>query len=55
MHLEGKKRQGAKFVFIFSDNTEREKLIEEFFNDGLVGITSFKNALQDLKTMVFNV
>lgn len=55
MHLEGKKRQGAKFVFIFSDNLEREKLIEEFFNDGLVGITSFKNALQDLKTMVFNV
>ncbi|MCP4481338.1 MAG: hypothetical protein GY817_00720 [bacterium] len=55
MRFLDKKREGNKFVFIFNDREDRKKLIEEFFNDGDVKITSFKNALQDLKTLVYNI
>ncbi|MBP7088994.1 MAG: hypothetical protein KBB01_06850 [Candidatus Omnitrophica bacterium] len=55
LRLVDKQKSGNKFVFIFDDRADRKKLIEEFFNDGLVSITDFKNAIQDLKTMVFNV
>ena len=49
------RRAGNKFVFVFDDRDDRKELIMGFFNGGLVSITAFKNALQDLKTMVFNV
>ncbi|OQA46322.1 MAG: hypothetical protein BWY46_02027 [Firmicutes bacterium ADurb.Bin300] len=54
MRLRDKFRNGNKFVFIFDDRDDRKELIQEFFNDGSVSITAFKNAIQDLKTMVFN-
>jgi len=54
MRLKDKFRNGNKFVFIFDDRDDRKELIQEFFNDGSVSITAFKNAIQDLKTMVFN-
>ena len=55
MKLIDNKRTGQKFVFIFEDRNDRKELISEFFNDGLVSITAFKNAIQDLKTLVFNI
>ena len=55
LRLLDKRRTGGKFVFIFDDREDRKKLIQEFFNGGLVNITAFRGALQDLKTMVFNV
>ncbi len=54
LKLRDKHRDGNKFIFIFEDRDDREHLIREFFNDGTVNITAFKNAIQDLKTMVFN-
>ncbi len=54
MGLKDKFRNGNKFDFIFDDRDDRKELIQEFFNDGSVSITAFKNAIQDLKTMVFN-
>lgn len=54
LRLLDKQRNGHKFIFIFDDRSDRKKLIQEFFNDGTVNITAFKNAIQDLKTMVFN-
>jgi hypothetical protein len=55
MRLKDTVKNGGRFVFIFDDREDRNQLIQEFFNDGQVSITAFKNALQDLKTMVFNV
>jgi hypothetical protein len=55
MKLQDKRSVGNKYFFVFEARQDRKKLIQEFFNDGLVSITAFKNALQDLKTMVFNV
>ena len=54
MRLKDKFKSGDKFIFIFDEREDRKELIQEFFNDGLVNITAFKNAIQDLKTMVFN-
>lgn len=55
MKLIDKHQKGSKFFFIFNDRNDRKKLIQDFFNDGIISISAFKNALQDLKTMVFNV
>ncbi len=55
LRLLDKQRSGNRFIFIFDDRDDRKELIQEFFNDGMVSITAFKNAIQDLKTMVFNV
>lgn len=55
LRLLDKRRDGNKFTFIFDDRQDRKDLIQEFFNDGMVNITAFKSAIQDLKTMVFNV
>jgi len=55
MRLIDKKKEGNKYFFIFEDRTERRELINEYLNDGSVNITAFKNAIQDIKTMMFNV
>lgn len=55
LKLLDKKTEGRKVTFIFQDRNDREDLIRQFFNGGLVNITVFKSAIQDLKTMVFNV
>ncbi len=44
-----------KTHFVFEDRKDRKKLIQEYFNNGSVNITDFKNCLQDLKTIVFNI
>jgi len=44
-----------KIRFVFEDRKDRKRLIQEYFNNGSVNITDFKNALQDLKTIVFNI
>lgn len=54
MRLKDKRQSGPKCVFIFEDRADRKDLVQEFFNDGTIGVTTFKNALQDLKTLVFN-
>jgi hypothetical protein len=55
MRILDTKKNGGRSTFIFGDKGNSKELIQEFFNDGMVSITAFKNALQDLKTMVFNV
>lgn len=49
-----KKRSGNRFVFIFDDREDIKEVIQDYFNDGLVGITVFKNAIQDLKTIMYS-
>jgi len=54
LKLIDKKRGDNKISFIFEDRQDRENLIREFFNDGMIGIAAFKNAIQDLKTVIYN-
>jgi len=48
------KREGRQCHFTFIDDPKLQEAIVNYFNDGQVGVTSFKNALQDLKTLMFN-
>jgi hypothetical protein len=50
--IEGETRRA---IFVFEDTEEREKLVKEFYNNSLVGITSLKNAMADLKSAIFNM
>ncbi len=54
MKLRDTVSNGRKTLFVFDDTNERERLLEAFFNDGLVSAKAFKGALQDLKTIIFN-
>lgn len=52
--FSGKQNEGRKINFIFEDRKDRDCLINEFLNDGQVNITSFKNALQDMKSILYD-
>ena len=47
--------ESRRAIFIFEDIKEREELVKEFYNNALVGITTLKNAMTDLKSAIFNM
>lgn len=55
LKLRDARRDGRRTTFVFEDRPERPELIREFYNDGTVRVNDFKNALQDLKAIVYNV
>jgi hypothetical protein len=55
LRLVDARREGRRATFVFEDRPERSELIREFYNDGTVRVNDFKNALQDLKAIVYNV
>ena len=44
----------GKMYFVFKESEKRKKLLQDFYNNGMVSANNFKNALQDLKTILFN-
>ena len=52
IRVEGNNRRA---VFVFADTPERKDFIEEFYNNGPIGITLIKNAMADLKSAIFNM
>lgn len=50
--IEGTNR---KAVFVFEDSQYRKAMIEEFYNNSLIGITVIKNAISDLRSAIFNM
>jgi len=52
IRIEGNNRRA---VFVFEDTPDRKDLIEEFYNNGSIGITLIKNAMADLKSAIFNM
>ena len=54
MRIVDREKVGIRVTFVFDDRPDRKILVAEFFNDGVVEIGAFRNAIQDLKTMVFN-
>lgn len=54
MKLTNVERDGRRNTFIFEDRTDREELIKKFYNDGIVKVNDFKNAIQDLKSVIYN-
>lgn len=47
-------REGRRSTFIFEDNGEVKRLVLEFYNDGKVEVNAFKNAIQDLRSIIYN-
>ena len=47
--------ENRRAIFVFEDTPARKTLIEEFYNNGLIGITLIKNSMADLKSAIFNM
>ena len=48
-------REGRRSTFVFEDSDGRKELIREFYNNGVIRFNSFKNAIQDLKAIIYNL
>ena len=54
LRLVGTEREGRRCVFLFEDRPDREQLLFDFVNQGLVEIAPYRHALDDLKAVVYN-
>ena len=54
MKIINVERDGRRNTFEFEDRADREELIREFYNDGIVRVNDFKNAIGDLKSVIYN-
>jgi hypothetical protein len=48
-------KENGRSTFIFEDDIQRDNLIKDFYNDGLVEVSRYKSALQDLKSMIHSL
>ena len=48
-------REGRRTTFVFEDIKGRKQLIKDFYNDGIVEVNAFKNAIQDLRAAIYNL
>lgn len=55
LRLVDLQREGRRTTFIFEDRGDRKQLIKDFYNDGKVEVNAFKNAIQDLKAIIYNL
>ena len=46
---------GKRVVFVFEDRDDREQLTKDFYNDALVQVSPFIHAIQDLKSIIYNL
>lgn len=54
LKLVNTERDGRRTTFIFEDKDSRQALLREFYNDGVIEVNAFKNAIQDLKAVIYN-
>lgn len=52
--LQGIEKEAGKVTFIFQDEGDIQDLINKYFNDSNVKVLSFKAALRDLRSIIFN-
>lgn len=48
-------KDGRRTTFVFKDQENRKEMVRSFYNEGVVNINAFKNAIQDLKAVVYNL
>ncbi len=48
------KAGGNKLMFVFEDRSDRQELVQDFYNNGTVDASAFVNSVQSLKTLIFN-
>ena len=54
LRLVGAEREGRRCRFVFSDRPDREQLLFDFVNQGVVQVAPYRHALDDLKAIVYN-
>ncbi len=55
LRLVDLEREGRRTTFVFEDRKDRRQLTKDFYNDGAVEVNAFKNAIQDLKAIIYNL
>jgi hypothetical protein len=55
MKLVDISREGRRVTFIFEDRDDRSVLTKDFYNDGDVQVNPFIHAIQDLKSIIYNM
>lgn len=48
-------REGRRVTFVFEDREDRQQITKDFYNDGNVQVNPFIHAIQDLKSIIYNV
>lgn len=54
INLHNIKRTNKKVIFVFLDEGNIPDLVTEYFNDAYVRVLTFKAALTDLRSIIFN-
>lgn len=55
LKLVSTEREGRRTTFVFEHKPDIEELILSFYNNGQVKVNAFKNAIQDLKAIIYNL
>jgi hypothetical protein len=53
-HLVNHRQEQARIYFAFEYRKDLQKWVEEYWNDGRIGVSSYVKSLADLKTIIFN-
>lgn len=48
-------KENGRSTFVFEGNIEKDNLIKDFYNNGLIEVGFYKNALQDIKAIIHNL
>ena len=52
--LKNINKKNGKVIFIFQSKKDIRELINKYFNDSNVGVLSYKAALKDLRSIIFD-
>lgn len=55
MKIVDTEQNGRRSTFLFENCSDTKSLVRDFYNDGLIKVNDFKNAIQDLKAMIYNL
>lgn len=55
LKLVSTEREGRRTTFVFEHYPDIEELILSFYNNGQIEVNAFKNAIQDLKAIIYNL
>ena len=47
-------RDNGRTVFVFADRDDREEVVRDFYNDGIVKISAIRHAFKDMKSSIYN-
>ncbi len=47
-------REGSRVAFIFSSESDPQRLARDFYNGAAVGVSSYVQALQNLKSLIYD-